>query len=63
MTNAKSRTCVDPLALEYGRLGANKHDTVYVMSGVEKMPLLNSSFDVVTSINNFDHVTDCETPK
>lgn len=57
MIEAKTRVCLDPLADKYGRLGANTHDMVYVRSGVESMPLLDSSFDVVTSINNFDHVS------
>ena len=36
MTNAKARVCVDPLADQYGGLGANEHDMVrgyYVYSG------------------------------
>jgi ubiquinone/menaquinone biosynthesis C-methylase UbiE len=31
---------------------------VYVQAGVESMPLPTGSFDVVASINNFDHVED-----
>lgn len=56
--NAASRTCVDPLALEYGKhMGVGKkHDMRYVYAGVESMPFPDESFDVVTSINNFDHV-------
>jgi len=55
---AASRTCVDPLALEYGEhMGVGeKHDMRYVYAGVESMPFPDKSFDVVTSVNNFDHV-------
>merc|ERR1719197_1610527 len=56
-TNAKARVCVDPLAIEYGELGANQHAMTYVKSGVESMPFLAESFDIVASINNFDHIT------
>lgn len=56
--NAASRTCVDPLALEYGKhMGVGKkHEMRYVYAGVEAMPFPDESFDVVTSVNNFDHV-------
>lgn len=55
-----SRTCADPLAKLYGKnfhVG-RKHNMKYVNTGVESMPFAEESFDVVSSINNFDHVAD-----
>ena len=55
---ADSVTCADPLAEEYGKLGnLYNHSIVYVSSGVERLPFIANSFDIVTSINNFDHVS------
>ena len=44
--------------MQYGELGANEHNMVYVQAGTESMPFPSGSFDFVTSINNFDHVED-----
>lgn len=58
LTSAASRTCAEPLAKQYGRefgIG-KKHSMRYVACGVESMPFPDQSFDVVSSINNFDHV-------
>lgn len=60
MKDAKSRICVDPLAHTYGDLGSYSHDMLYVFSGAENIPFPSQSFDVVTSINNLDHVTDVD---
>lgn len=49
--------CVDPLAKDYGKLGANKHKAVYVHTGAEDLPFPDESFDIITSINNLDHVS------
>ena len=48
--------CVDPLALNYSALGAWSHNMVYVSAGVESMPIASNSFDIVSSLNNFDHI-------
>jgi len=48
--------CADPLANDYGKLGAHNHSAVYVKAGAENLPWIDQSFDVVTSINNMDHV-------
>jgi SAM-dependent methyltransferase len=53
--------CVDPLAKEYGKLGANSHKMVYVHTGAEDLPFPDESFDIVTSINNLDHVSNVNT--
>ena len=55
---ARATVCVDPLALNYSTLGAWSHSMVYVSGGIESLPLASNSFDVVSSINNFDHVED-----
>ena len=56
-THAKKRVCVDPLANEYAAIGATNHTATYIVAGVESIPLPNSSYDVISSINNLDHVT------
>jgi SAM-dependent methyltransferase len=53
---ASMRVCADPLAIEYGPLGASNHSMLYVQAGSERLPFPSKSFDAVTSINNFDHV-------
>ena len=55
---ARATVCADPLALNYSTLGAWSHSMVYVSAGIESLPLASNSFDVVSSINNFDHVED-----
>lgn len=60
MKKAKSRVCVDPLAHRYGNLGSFSHDMMYLFAGAESIPIPSMSFDVVTSINNLDHVTDVD---
>ena len=51
-----STSCADPLAEEYSALGASQHGTTYVAAGVERLPFISGSFDVATSLNNFDHI-------
>lgn len=58
MRKAKQTICVDPLADQYGKLGSASHDMTYLISGAESIPFPSGSFDVVTSINNLDHVSD-----
>lgn len=60
MFQARARVCVEPLTDDYAQFGTNDHSMVYIRSGVESIPLLSQSFDIVTSINNFDHVSDEE---
>lgn len=55
--NAQARVCADPLAVKYGEIGSNKHAMVYINAGAEHIPVPSNSFDVVTSMNNLDHVT------
>lgn len=55
--NSSVTVCVDPLAHSYESLGGiEKHRMMYVQGGIESIPFVAESFDVVTSINNFDHV-------
>ena len=54
---ATAIVCVDPLAKECGKLGASDHQMTYIHSGSEDIPIPSNSFDIVTSINNLDHVT------
>lgn len=55
--NSSLTVCVDPLANSYESLGViGKHKMMYVQGGIESIPFVAESFDVVSSINNFDHV-------
>lgn len=56
--NAKERIGLDPLAEDYLKLGANKHEMKYVASGSEEIPFGDSYFDIVCSFNSIDHVED-----
>jgi ubiquinone/menaquinone biosynthesis C-methylase UbiE len=56
MDNARSRTCVDPLANEYMFMGADQHKMLYIASNAEQTKIANASVDVVSSSNNLDHV-------
>ena len=38
-------------------LGAWAHSMVYVSAGVEKLPFASNSFQIISSMNNLDHVT------
>lgn len=53
----KQRIGLDPLADDYLKLGADKHDMQYVCSASENMPFENDSFDIVCSFNSLDHVS------
>lgn len=52
--------CVDPLAKEYGQLGADKHFMTYVAVNAETMPFMDGAFDILTSLNSLDHVDSIE---
>ena len=49
---------LDPFAKAYLKLGADKHNMMYVPAYAENMPFPNGHFDIVSSFNSFDHVDD-----
>lgn len=51
---------VDPLAEKYQKLGAVKHTMKYVTAYAENMPFPDNYFDIITSFNSLDHVTDID---
>ena len=55
---AARRVGLDPLAEQYRALGGRDHKMEYISGFSEEMPFPNSSFDVVSSLNNLDHVSD-----
>lgn len=55
---AAERVGLDPLADEYLKMGAARHQMTYVASGSEAMPFDDGHFDVVCSFNSLDHVSD-----
>jgi len=55
-TEAAERIGLDPLANEYLKLGADKHQMRYVDSPAEHIPFSNDYFDVVCTFNSLDHV-------
>lgn len=55
---ASRRIGVDPLAKEYLKLGADKHEMEYINSGSESIPMNDSECDAVFSFNSLDHVED-----
>ena len=57
-TMAARRVGIDPLAKEYLKLGADKHQMEYVAVPAETMPFEARSFDIVCSFNSLDHVDD-----
>jgi ubiquinone/menaquinone biosynthesis C-methylase UbiE len=59
-TTALRRVGLDPLAKEYLRLGADKHQMEYVDAPSEKIPMKDAECDVVTSFNSLDHVKSIE---
>ncbi len=59
-TTAKRRIGLDPLAEEYLKLGADRHDMEYIASGSEHMPLEDGACDVIFSFNSLDHVENVE---
>lgn len=56
--NAKRRIGLDPLADEYLKLGADRHNMDYIASGSEHIPLADGECDVIFSFNSLDHVED-----
>lgn len=59
-TMAKRRIGLDPLAGEYLKLGADRHQMEYICSPSESIPLLDGECDVVCSFNSLDHVEDVD---
>jgi len=57
---ATSTVCVDPLANKYTAFGTVGHSMLYVTAGVEDMPFAGHSIDIISSINNFDHIVNAE---
>jgi ubiquinone/menaquinone biosynthesis C-methylase UbiE len=55
-TMASRRIGLDPLALEYLKLGTDKHKMEYICSSGENIPLRNGACDAVFSFNSLDHV-------
>jgi len=55
---ARQRVGLDPLACRYRELGTARHAMRYVTGVAERMPFTEGSFDVVTSLNSLDHVSD-----
>lgn len=54
--DSMARICIDPLADKYGQLGGSNHSMIYIRAVAEHIPLPDNSMDIITSINNFDHV-------
>lgn len=54
------RVGLDPLADQYRKLGADRHQMQYVAAPSESIPFPNNHFDVVMSFNSLDHVADLE---
>ena len=57
---ATERVGVDPLADDYLKIGADKHQMDYVCAPSERMPFADEHFDVLTSFNSLDHVDNLE---
>jgi ubiquinone/menaquinone biosynthesis C-methylase UbiE len=55
---ALERVGLDPLAGDYLRLGAAEQQMRYVAAVSEQMPFDTAHFDIVSSFNSLDHVTD-----
>lgn len=55
---ALERVGLDPLAEQYLKLGADVHKMEYVAAPSEDMPFEDEYFDVVSSFNSLDHVSD-----
>lgn len=59
-TMTSRRVGLDPLASQYMRLGADRHQMEYLCSPSECIPMEDSECDVVFSFNSLDHVADVE---
>lgn len=57
---AARRIGIDPLADEYMKLGADKHQMEYINTPSERIPIEDGECDVVCSFNSLDHVEDIE---
>jgi len=57
---ATTTVCADPLANKYTAFGTVGHSMLYVTAGVEDMPFASHSIDIISSINNFDHIVSAE---
>ena len=59
-TMASERIGIDPLAKAYEGLNGGRHAMTYVAAGSERIPFADEHFDVVSSVNSFDHVDDLD---
>jgi len=59
-TEASERVGLDPLATEYLKMGASRHQMRYVDAPSEHIPFPDGHFDVVCSFNSLDHVGDLD---
>ena len=50
------RIGIDPLAVDYRRLGTDLHAMFYVACNAENLPFPGESIDIVCSFNSLDHV-------
>jgi len=55
---ARERVGLDPLAVDYQKLGAAAHRMYYVAAASEDIPFADGYFDIITSFNSLDHVDD-----
>ena len=55
-TGAGPRIGIDPLAVDYRRLGTSQHAMHYVACLAEDLPFPAASFDIICSFNSLDHV-------
>lgn len=57
---AARRIGLDPLAEEYLRLGADRHNMEYISAPSEAIPLADNTCDAVFAFNSLDHVDNVE---
>lgn len=57
---ASRRIGIDPLADEYKKLGADRHQMEYINAPSERMPFEPGECDIVCSFNSLDHVEDVD---
>jgi ubiquinone/menaquinone biosynthesis C-methylase UbiE len=58
--NSLKRVGLDPLVNSYRKLGIDNHKMEYVHASVEKIPFPDEFFDIVTSFNSLDHITNLQ---
>lgn len=59
-SEAAERVGLDPLVSAYRRLGIDEHDMSYVDAPSEAIPFPPDHFDVVSSFNSLDHVSNLD---